>query len=128
MRGIRQTRFGKPDGNCLEACLASLFHFDIETIPHFVAEDDWVGAMNDWLAFNLGIEVVYTSDLEWVQGRDHLISGMSPRGPFGHTCVGRDGSILFDPHPDETGLEEPKDGGFRYGVFVISDASRRLAR
>jgi len=59
-----QTRFGK-DGNCFEACVASLFPVNIDRIPddEWANKDDWHEIFSRWLlerfgyiSFCLGIE------------------------------------------------------------------------
>jgi hypothetical protein len=36
-------------GDCLRACMASLFELPLEEVPHFVASDNWFGLWIEWL-------------------------------------------------------------------------------
>ena len=111
MRPLQQTRFGGPDaplaeqGNCLQACLASLFDLTLdEAFDCFQhTEGAWFLHFERWLADrNLACAIVpYDEKLTgWIQGY-HLIVTMSPRleGEH-HMVVGHNGSVCFDPHPD----------------------------
>lgn len=40
---------GRPIGDCLRACVASIFELPIEDVPHFAAAPSWFGAMHEWL-------------------------------------------------------------------------------
>ena len=105
-----QTLDGLEKGNCLQACIASLFELDLEEVPHFVLESDWVGALDSWLK-QYDLQTIDV-DLEYMkqQGGDtwkalgyHLICGKSSRAD--HAVVGYNGKMVHDPHPDGGGLE-----------------------
>ena len=49
MKPVDQTLFGEGRGNCLPACIASVLELPLEAVPHFVLEDDWVGALQTFL-------------------------------------------------------------------------------
>lgn len=49
----------------------------------------------------------------------HIVSAQSTRGPFQHSCVGRGGKIIHDPHPENKGLlPESGDNPYEYTFFV----------
>ena len=110
MKPVMQTLDGLEEGNCLQACIASLFEMGLEEVPHFVLRDDWVGALDGWLGqFDLQSVLV---DLERGEGEDmwepygyHLICGKGPRADCQHAVVGYNGRVVHDPHPDGGGLE-----------------------
>ena len=112
MKPVKQTLDGPEAGNCLQACIASLFEMALEDVPHFVLKDNWVKALDNWLAqFDLqSVEI----DLRYMrqQGGDmwkpygyHLINGNSPRADCKHAVVGYGGEMVHDPHWDGDGLE-----------------------
>jgi hypothetical protein len=37
-------------GDCMRACVASLFELPLEEVPHFVEHDNWYQLWSDWLA------------------------------------------------------------------------------
>lgn len=88
-------------GNCVQAAVASMLDLPIASVPHFAHFDWWKGALEFW-ARGKGLTC------HWVHGDtipDHLamVCGKSARG-LGHAVVGEAGSIIWDPHPDRTGL------------------------
>lgn len=118
MTPVMQTTFGDGQGNCLQACLSSIFGVNILDIPWFGTRSDWYDQMNEWLArFDVvAIEIVISSVLEEDRRNlgYHLISGPSPRGDFWHAVVGKGGEMVHDPHFSGDGLVEEK----QYTLFV----------
>lgn len=62
---VEQTIVGGPNvepdkqGNCLAACIASIFELPIEEAPHDIASDEWWSVVRQWmLARGLDIESV----------------------------------------------------------------------
>lgn len=124
----QQTRFGK-DGNCLEACVASVLDLSIDDVPDFGKEKGW---WSNFVAFitqfgvrplDVDIRSDWTHDevREWARehfGADvlHLISGDSPSG-LRHATVGRGGTIIHDPHPEGGGVS----GDLTFTFFVVPD-------
>lgn len=102
-------------GDCQRAVIASLLDFPISYVPHFLkdAEGDavkfWVGIQEflkvhgyAYLTVPARSGVSFFGELKGVY---HEISGPSPRGNgLFHAVVGFDGEIVFDPHPDKSGL------------------------
>jgi hypothetical protein len=41
---------GRPMGDCLRACVASIFELRLVDVPHFAAEPNWFLALQRWLA------------------------------------------------------------------------------
>ncbi len=110
-----QTVLHDPDngkhGNCLSAVLASLLHYPIDDVPLFINPDTWVKDLNAWLRPK-GLAYLQMSlpegymERSGVEGCYHEISGESPRSnDVWHACVGLDGVVTFDPHPDNTGIK-----------------------
>jgi len=99
-------------GNCFSAMLASLLHVPIEDVPVFCAADTWRRDVNEWLRpFGLAY-LEFDGNLLAEQGRHfgivglhHEVAGQSPRHTDSlHSCVGQDGSLVFDPHPSRAGV------------------------
>lgn len=103
-------------GDCYRTSIACILERDPETVPHF-AESTWYDhAARKWLATEYGLMLVemrldrmsngWALDLE--KGRHdvhHLIVGKTERGTH-HACVGRNGKLVWDPHPSRSGLTE----------------------
>lgn len=113
MRLVEQTAEGFPWGNCVRASWASLLGVPIEVVPDFdpghLGDMDQLEAERAWVR-GLGFDLVVVSAKEEKPHVPsdvvHLMSGLSPRGPFGHRCVGRGGELVWDPHPSHHGLQE----------------------
>jgi hypothetical protein len=103
-RPVRQSRFGDPDGNCFEACIATITGIPLEDIPHFLS-DDWYAEYRVWLRAK-GWNLIW-----WDAGAGAeppgiaIASGTSERG-LPHSVVYRDGVLTHDPHPSDAGLSE----------------------
>jgi len=131
MKPVMQTKFGVPWGNCLQACIASIFEISIEDAPDFgdICEDDdnkprrsWWRILQNWCAERNMAVVQVTAGSAWIPENAYLIAGgKSPRGEFNHAVVWYGGKIVHDPHPDQTGLaERPTD----YDLFVVLDPAK----
>lgn len=108
---IQQTLFGPKEGNCFQACLASIFELPLDQVPHVVLEDDWETALQDWLAkFDLYYVVAMVPQCrtqDWHPEGYHLIGGKNGSGSgVYHSVVGYKGEMVWDPHPAKCGLEE----------------------
>ena len=101
-------------GDCLSACLASILEVPIQTVPDFIDAPDFEAAINSWLAERgltyTQVPIDNPAPVGW-----HTVEGASPRGGQ-HAVVGRDGTVVFDPHPEDgtgRGLRTPQ----RYGIL-----------
>lgn len=126
MTPVDQEFLHKPEdgqhGDCMRACIASVLDLPISEVPHF-AQLDAEGKGNFWLMVaefcaeqgysfvTVPGRIIWTNDEVY-----HIISGPSPRRGH-HAVVGRNGQIVFDPHPSRAGLAgDPKDWHFDFLV------------
>jgi hypothetical protein len=131
MKPTKQTVLHDPangkHGNCFSAVLASLLHLPIESVPVFSGPyPTWQQEVNVWLR-QFGLAFVQMGDFEnWcstygISGCYSEIGGKTARHTdVSHACVGRDGAVIFDPHPDDTGLTEVESAG----VFIVLEPWR----
>jgi hypothetical protein len=122
MKPVDQTVFGKPNGNCQAACIASILELaigDVPGPPKLEDSQDWLEEYNKVL-FALGVQLlaVEIGKNSWnvSNGWYCILSGTSPRSTsedsFKHAVVGRtrrEGDFVFfdivhDPHPSRSGL------------------------
>lgn len=122
---VTQTTFGVPGGNCFSACIASLLELSIDDVPYFMGDfsepDDgeWFNRLNDWLRPRgfVALFFLYQSLADFPSLC--VLGGASSRGP--HSCVGRRGEIVWDPHPSRSGLTSVED----VTILVPLDPARR---
>lgn len=130
MKPVMQTLFGKNNGNCLPACLASILEIPLEAVPHFCRlydDDHWAQHMSDWLRKHFGLAATictFDDDIdvhEHLRGIWHLMAGPSPRDPdCKHSVVAYQGEIAHDPCPDGEKLETIED----YTFFIACDPAK----
>lgn len=131
MKPIQQTIFVSPHGNCLQACVASIFELELDQVPNFVDDKNWLYALQEFCAIfgvfpyivdlrnrDPGIQFGYEG--KWFS----IVTGKSPRGPYLHAVVSYNGKIIHDPYPGGDGkLGDLVDEI----VFVVKDVSRYIA-
>jgi hypothetical protein len=123
---VMQTRLSPPDGNCQEACIASIFEIPLELVPSY-KDVDWNHRYADWFAqFNIGYVILNAVDLE---GNDvkptgfSILAAQSPRHDCHHAVVCFNGNVVHDPYPD---------GGLKigerkyYDIFYLLDPSKPI--
>jgi len=125
MKPVDQTIFGSPNGNCYQACLASIFELDLEEVPNFITfpESIWYKKLTDWCDEKFGLIPQPIDSIGPFTNCICLASGKSPRGDFKHAIVWDCDKMemIHDPHPSRDGIVgEPT----HYTVFVVVDPSR----
>lgn len=106
MKRVPQTKFGIKEGNCLEACLASLLELDIDRIPIIGDNADFFNFLNDWLIKEFGLYMVNVEVRDCFTPKGyHMMWGKSMRyDEVDHSVIGYNGEVIFDPHPSNSGL------------------------
>lgn len=113
MKKIFQTKFGKPEGNCFPACVASILEIEIERIPNYQEGDGvWYQNFKKWLrkfdyecvALNRSL-LAEKDQCPEVYG---IVSGKSPRG-LSHSTVYFKDEMVHDPHPEGGGVKDIED-------------------
>jgi len=105
MKKVFQTKFGEY-GNCLEACIASLFEINIDEVPS-LRMGTWQNDLNEWLIKKYGLwSITITAGKPIPITDSNIIAiGMSERG-LKHAVIYCQGKLLHDPHPSNTGILE----------------------
>jgi hypothetical protein len=122
MKPVKQTDTSPTDGNCFAACVASLLEQDLESVPNFCAEKEWVKLFDEYLAvrgmFHVTVRLKASDKpVLYPMSADGLVilSGPSPRGEFLHSIIARFDTaennfvMVHDPHPDGSGLAGPAE-------------------
>jgi hypothetical protein len=123
-------------GDCLRAVIATLLDMPISAVPHFnaIAKQDPTIFWESLQAFCASQGYAYLTVPARCghaffgadDGPYHEISGPSPRGNgVTHAVVGRDGQIVFDPHPSRAGLVgDPAEWKFSFLVRNVPAAKQ----
>ena len=122
MYQVLQDKFGEGNGNCFQACLASILERPLkDCIDISYADIDdkhWISYVNDFLApfglFFVPVDIGKSEDTTKFKGYQILI-GKSERG-IQHAVVGKNGKCIHDPFPEGKGLESISHIGI-FGVF-----------
>jgi len=120
---ILQTEFSANKGNALQACVAAIFHLDLDRVPNFVSMADYEQGIRDFLSSSC-FSMQKIKDVQSVEtGKLGILRGKSPRGDFGHVIVARklqEGfENLWDPHPDGSFLDSTEGPGW-FMVFELN--------
>ena len=91
-------------GNCLAACLASLFELEICQVPALeeLPPGHWKVGLDQWVS-SLGKKLVKRTPDDFRSGEHYIAVGLSERGNR-HATIGLDGVIVHDPHAARKGL------------------------
>jgi len=112
MKPVFQTKFGDGVGNCLNACVASIFEIGINDIIDFNEYSAQLGnskynsvGLWHWAKEN-GYFLCNSSKKEDIPNyiQFYIATGNSPRGNLKHAVVFSGGKLVHDPHPDQTGV------------------------
>lgn len=127
MKPVFQTKFGKPEGNCFAACVASILEASLDDVPHYMGKD-WLQQWNAFLApRNLGLFCLELPEGTAPPGWS-ILSGLSPRAKalgedWMHAVVAFNGIVEHDPHPDGGGVLTHVD----WIVFQAIDPAKEAA-
>ena len=92
---VTQSRTGE-HGTCFRASLASILNLKEKQVPDFGEANEDPGIDTFLAKYGLRYQEVPIGNTAPVGY--HIITGISPRGGM-HAVVGRDGQIVWDPHP-----------------------------
>ena len=113
MKPVRQTVFYDKEagihGNCLVACLASLFDLPIGAVPALnTMGDEWFDAFLTFLNHQ-GYEYDGPGSIEELKSSKGyvIVCGKAARGVL-HAVIYKDGERFFDPHPSSEFLTEER--------------------
>lgn len=103
---------GHPAGDCLRACIASVFNLDPDDVPHFVQYVEHPAGTDShlWWWALVGFGAAHGWRIDYVTNEDDiapmgwaLADGKSQRG-HSHVVVCHDRKLLWDPHPSDAWL------------------------
>lgn len=118
MKPVMQTVFGE-NGNCMQACIASLLELPLEEVPHFPIHGQFLALERYLRQFDIqpvGFPVATIRPY----GVYYIGTGMSKRGRR-HAVVCKNLLVVHDPHPDDTGIDDPDIDYFFFRMFHKAD-------
>jgi RNase P/RNase MRP subunit p29 len=101
---VDQTRFTVPEGDCFNACVASLLELPLAEVPHFCSHDDWWSYFNGWLEARGLYAINFQLTNNWRPEGLYILNGRSPRGTYNHSVVALRDRVVHDPHPSRAGI------------------------
>lgn len=128
MKPVFQTTYGKEEGNCFPACIASVLEMDLKDVPHFckVYKSYWQEELNKWLLqFGLGALTVAFQEMDSPIQKGWCFAA-GPCGPDGvmHSVVMKDMKMVHNPHKGWGELDRIVD----YTFFVVLDPVKYLKK
>lgn len=126
MKPIFQTIFDFKHGDCMRACVASIFELSLEEVPNFNDPDSSYYAKNleKW-GSERGITAVNITltndDLDVIKNCWVIAVGKSPRDKNEedrHAVVWYNGKVVHDPHPRGIGIKGKPEV---YTIFILKD-------
>jgi len=130
---VDQTICNFTNGNCFQACVASIFELPLDDVPSFMGNgpDYFNERVQAWCdEMNLIFMDVKIIDIEvlayYFRGVHIIVTGKSPRDPENmHCVVWKDGQIVHDPHPSKDGLVGDPE---IFSVFIVKDCPEYLRK
>ncbi len=123
MKRVFQTKFGRPNGNCFEACLASILELPLEAVPRYIG-DDWLERINQWLHWHYSLQLLIAQpDVEVTPDTYIIANGQNHQGAR-HSVVHRGSALVHDPNPNNGGLALTQE----VLVFVAINPARMKRR
>ena len=133
MKPVFQTKFGGADapeaeqGDCMAACLASIFEVELADVPDFAGHINgggWFFLFQKWLkARNLSL-LMLGSDAKDIPAGYCMAAVLShnlPDPKDGHMVVLKNGLLVHDPNPNNTGRDQGEYTVLEYWAFTCVD-------
>lgn len=120
MRAVDQTISSHVNGNCFEACVASILELPLDEVPTFVGgnSEEWFEAFAAWMATR-GHAAAYLPHAPGMRPIGYHIGASDFHSVDGvrtaHAVVALDGTVVHCPHPSRAGLTQP----IRYWTLIL---------
>lgn len=129
MKPVFQTVFDFEHGDCMRACVASIFELSIEEVPNFNEPDSshFEENLEEWCNTQEIKAISITCDDEnllkdcWV-----IAIGQSPRSKnkeYKHAIVWYNKKMVHDPYPNGIGIIGKPEA---YNIFIIKNPVQQL--
>ena len=122
MKRINQTIMNFKNGNCMQACVASILEKDLDEVPNFMSQGDsrFFKILKKYFSdLNIDLINVHPDYQEDIYDHYAIAIGTSPRNKKqNHSVVWFQGKVVHDPHPDNSGIaSKPKS----FWIFTVKN-------
>jgi len=136
VRRVMQTKFGGSDapeaeqGNCMAACLASIFECSLDDVPDFagsIMSGGWFFKAQKWLAErNLSLLMLPAKPIDVPAGyaMAAVKSPTLPNPDDGHMVVVKGGKLAHDPNPANADRKVSDYEVTEYWAFTCRDPAK----
>jgi hypothetical protein len=105
--------------NCYQTTLACILNVEIWQVPNFALfydDPSWPTIINNWLSINHKVKEVQSSSLilyhqgfmkkfpKEFKNIPYMVSDDSPRGPYRHVVIYKNGKMIHDSYPGGMGI------------------------
>lgn len=112
MKPVFQTRYGKENGNCFQAAVASLFELELKEVPdfcneHSTATEEWYEAFVEWLRKRgYTARCIFENDLTVGNYKDcYLLVGGKNKEGINHCVIYKNGEVVHNPNKNCSGIK-----------------------
>lgn len=133
MKPIYQTIRDFKAGDCMRACVASIFEWPIENVPNFMEDGpSYYGRKLKKWCDSIGITALEIrfddKETERLIKDCYVVAiGKSPRSTeeneFQHGIVWHNGKMVHDPHPSGNGISGKPN---QYTIFIIKNPAKLI--
>lgn len=128
MKPVYQTVFDSKNGNCMQACVASIFEVPLEVIPNFMGK----GVLHYERIFNawckdlslISFDITPGDTFDFRVVKNHHWIGLVPSvrlEGFDHAVVYKGDQFVHDPIPK---AKPPKEFPKIFTIFLIEDLAK----
>ena len=128
---VDQTITNFETGNCMQACVASIFELPLDDVPNFMKDgkDNYANNIKIW-SKEMGLSILdveLNEDFEKYMSNCYMVAvGKSPRGTkdwHRHGVIWFNGEMTHDPHPLKAGIDGKPEF---FTIFIINDPTKNL--
>lgn len=114
MKPVYQSIVDKGRGDCMRAAMASMFHLELDAVPHFILYegDKWFDVFTHWLRA-MGYEYIGCGYAEHIQETESVndcyyvaVPSRTFKDVWHAVLIDKAGVVMHDPNPNKAYLGE----------------------
>lgn len=121
------------NGNCFITCVSMMLGTDITDWPNWDYPESWddfnTKIVDKLMERGFELNIFMCDDMDLIKEDDKLDGYMIAVGTtnrstvIGHACIYKDNKLVYDPHPDKTGLKTVR--GF-FSIIKLEEEIKEL--